>query len=60
MQAAKRAILQQEARDRAELLATLRAAKNSDPQEKDNASDYAPQPSKKVNLFDEFRNPGDL
>jgi hypothetical protein len=53
MQAAKRAILQQEARDRAELLATLRAAK-------EDASDNAPQPSKKVNMFDEFRNPEDL
>jgi hypothetical protein len=55
--AAKRAQLQQEARDRAQLMATLRAAKASEEQEEDDASDFVPPRPNKVNMFDEFRNP---
>jgi hypothetical protein len=55
--ASKRAQLQQEARDRAQLMATLRAAKASEVQEEDDASDFVPPRPNKVNMFDEFRNP---
>jgi hypothetical protein len=61
MNVAKRARLQQESKDTAELLATVRAAKNSEAKKADaDASDLVSLPTKKVNMFDEFRNLGDL
>jgi hypothetical protein len=54
--AAKRAKLQQEAKDRAHLLATLRAAN----EEEDDASDFENQPTQKIRMLDELRNPTDF
>jgi hypothetical protein len=59
LNAAKRATLQQEAKDRAQLLATLRAANDSD-QQSDDSSDFVSQPTQKIRMLDELRNPGDL
>jgi hypothetical protein len=38
-------------------MATLRAAKTSEVEEEDDASDFATPVPKKVNMFDEFMNP---
>jgi colicin import membrane protein len=59
LNAAKRATLQQEAKDRAQLLATLRAAKDSD-QQSDDSSDFVSQPTQKIRMLDELRNTEDL
>jgi hypothetical protein len=59
--AANRARIQQEARDRAQLMETLQAAKRSEGEANDEDDFVSPMPvTKKVNMMDELRNPRDV